>query len=232
MAHILIADDDTELCQLLDEYLTQEGFTVTSAHSGASAADLVLAGEHDLMILDVMLPGLNGFDVLRKVRSQSQVPILMLTAKGEEVDRIVGLELGADDYLAKPCSPRELVARIRTIIRRANLAPPASTNGQVLTIGDVELAPATRDVIRNGDRIQLTAAEFDVLALLLGHAGELVTREQLCERCLGRKPVPFDRSIDMHVSNIRRKLGPAPDGGDRIKTLRGTGYQYVAINGH
>lgn len=230
MTRLLIADDDIELCQLLKEYLSQEGFEIDLAHDGKTAADAILNDSFDLMVLDVMLPNLNGFEVLKEVRKESQVPILMLTARGDEVDRIVGLELGADDYIGKPCNPRELTARIRSILRRTeNIYTAKSKSLSPVELCDVSINPAAREVLQNGETVKLTATEFDILYLLMVNAGQLVNRDQLSENCLGRKLEPYDRSIDMHISNLRRKLGPDYKGEERIKTVRGVGYQYTAI---
>jgi two-component system response regulator CpxR len=172
-----------------------------------------------------MLPGLNGFDVLRKLRNSSRTPVLLLTARGEAVDRIVGLEIGADDYLPKPFNPRELVARIRAILRRTGGGDEAL--GEVLRVGDVELDPATRTVRHAGKPVDLTSVEFNLLQVLLREAGRVVTREKLVDAVLSRKFSPFDRSIDMHVSKVRRKLGDADTGSDHIKTVRGVGYIFA-----
>lgn len=231
MPKLLLADDDIELCQLLQEYLSQEGFDVALAHDGATAAKMILDHSFDLMVLDVMLPNMNGFDVLKTVRKESQVPILMLTARGDEIDRIVGLELGADDYIAKPCNPRELTARIRTILRRTeHVYSTRQKKLQSVHLGDVYINPASREVLLNNDVVKLTATEFDILYLLMNNAGTLVSRDDLSEGCLGRTLEAYDRSIDMHISNLRRKLGPDSKGDERIKTVRGVGYQYVALD--
>ncbi|NVJ65566.1 MAG: response regulator transcription factor [Gammaproteobacteria bacterium] len=231
MARLLLADDDIELCQLLNEYLSNEGFDISLAHDGSTAAKQILAQEFDLMVLDVMLPNLNGFEVLKEVRKESQVPILMLTARGDEIDRIVGLELGADDYIAKPCNPRELTARIRSILRRTeNIYKTKNQKLESIHIADVYINPSAREVLQDNKSVKLTATEFDILYLLMSHAGHLVDRDQLSEQCLGRKLEPYDRSIDMHISNLRRKLGSDEKGDDRIKTVRGVGYQYVSLD--
>jgi two-component system response regulator CpxR len=224
--HLLLIDDDQELCELASEFLRQEGFDVTTEQDANAGLAAALSGQHSLVVLDVMLPRLSGFEVLRQLRARSAVPVLMLTARGEDVDRIVGLEMGADDYLAKPFNPRELVARIRAILRRA-AAQAAGSGGAPLVLDDVELDPGARSVRREGHSIALTAIEFDMLAELLRHAGQVVGREALSREVLGRPFVPFDRSVDMHVSNLRRKLGPHSGGGERIKTVRGSGYLYV-----
>ncbi len=225
---ILVVDDDVELCELLSEYLGAEGFAVEAVHDGREG--LVRASEraHSLVVLDVMLPGLNGFDVLRRLRESSQVPVVMLTARGQDVDRIVGLEMGADDYLAKPFNPRELVARIRAIQRRLDReAEGPRERAEVLTVGDLSLFVASRTVRRGGEDVALTSAELTLLEVLLRAAGTVVSREDLSLRVLDRRFSPYDRSIDVHVSNLRKKLGPSPSGRERIKTVRGHGYLYA-----
>ena len=231
MNRILVIDDDAELCELLADYLGPEGFSVETANDGRSGAERALSGEHALVVLDVMLPEMNGFEVLRRIREHSRVPVLMLTARGDDVDRIVGLEMGADDYLPKPFNPRELVARIRAIQRRTEAS--AQREGQAvatvepLAVGDVELDPGTRSVRRSGEAVELTAVEFSLLEILLRRAGQVVEREELVRTVLGRRLSPYDRSIDVHVSSLRRKLGHEVAGMERIKTVRGVGYQYA-----
>lgn len=228
MDQILIIDDDVALCELVTEYLEPLGFEVTTAHRGDAGAERALKDHPSIVVLDVMLPGMNGFDVLRRIREQSRVPVLMLTARGDDVDRIIGLEIGADDYLAKPFNPRELAARIKAILRRTKPDEFAQlTPKPVLTVGDIELDNGTRVVRRNGELIDLTAVEFDLLANLLRAAGQVITREELSQSVLGRQPSVFDRSIDMHISNLRKKLGHKYGEVERIKTLRGVGYIYV-----
>jgi two-component system response regulator CpxR len=215
---ILIIDDDVELCSLVSEYLQPEGFQVESAHDGERGLERALSGDHLLIVLDVMLPKLNGFEVLRRIRRTSRIPVLLLTARGEDVDRIVGLEIGADDYLPKPFNPRELVARIRAILRRTRI-PEAAREApipDVLRVGDIELDPATRTVRHAGKPVDLTSVEFNLLQVLLREAGRVVTREDLAASVLSRKFSPFDRSIDMHVSKVRKKLGDS-DGGTRAE---------------
>src|ERR1700677_88636 len=224
---ILVIDDDAELCSLVGEYLEPEGFQIEAVHDGTRGLERALAGEHLLVVLDVMLPRMNGFDVLRRIRATSRIPVLLLTARGEDVDRIVGLEIGADDYLPKPFNPRELVARIRAILRRTKPVRAADVVPEVLTVGDVELDPATRNVLRAGHPVELTSVEFNLLEVLLREAGRVVTRERLVNAVLSRKFMPFDRSIDMHVSKVRRKLGDSEDDGDHIKTIRGVGYMFA-----
>lgn len=227
---ILVIDDDTELCELLAEYLGQEGFVVESVNEGAAGLERALSGDHSLVVLDVMLPEMNGFDVLRKIRERSKVPILMLTARGNDVDRIVGLEMGADDYLPKPFNPRELVARIRAVKRRARGSADAHDSPDLpecVRVGDVELSPDTRVVRRAGEVVELTSVEFSLLEALLRSAGKAVPREELARAALGRKLSSYDRSVDVHMSSLRRKLGHRVGGTDRIKNIRGVGYMYV-----
>src|SRR5437773_252364 len=222
---ILVIDDDVELCTLVGEYLAPEGFLVECAHDGKRGVEAAVTGEHLLVVLDVMLPGMNGFDVLRRIRGKSRVPVLLLTARGEDVDRIVGLEIGADDYLPKPFNPRELIARIRAILRRAHEADRKEPGR--LSIGDVEMDLGAHTVRRDGDSVELTAVEFSLLEHLLRAAGHVVSREQLAQSVLGRKFVAWDRSLDVHVSKLRKKLGERVDDRDRIKTVRGVGYIYT-----
>jgi two-component system response regulator CpxR len=209
------------------EYLEAEGFRVESVHDGERGLQRALAGEHVLVVLDVMSPGVNGFEVLRRVRNSSRIPVLLLTARGEDVDRIVGLEIGADDYLPKPFNPRELVARIHAILRRTRPVEPGAQPGEVLRVGDIELDPATRSVRQAGKPVELTSVEFNLLQVLLGEAGRVVTREHLTDAVLSRKFSPFDRSIDMHVSKVRKKLGDSEGGTEHIKTVRGVGYIFA-----
>ena len=219
---ILIADDDTELCGLLREYLGQEGFEVRLAHDGEQALSESRRPGLDAMVLDIMMPRMNGIDVLRNLRKESELPVIMLTARTDEVDRVVGFELGADDYLAKPANPRELLARIRAILRRAVSHSTVAT----IEVGDLVLNQAARELRCGGRPMDLTSTEFTILQLLLQRSGEVVEKKDLYLAALGREPVAYDRSIDMHVSNLRRKLGPAQNGSDRIETIRGIGYQY------
>ncbi|CAN5122613.1 response regulator transcription factor [soil metagenome] len=230
MDRVLIVDDDEELCELVAEYLTPEGFSIDIVNDGAQGVEKATTEDYALVVLDVMLPGLNGFEALRQIRAGTRTPVLMLTARGDDVDRIVGLELGADDYLPKPFNPRELVARIRAILRRTQSpvnVPPAGHAPETYTIGDVTLDVGARTVRRAGEFVELTGAEFDLLAELLRYAGRVVSREALAEAALGRPLAPLDRSVDMHVSSLRRKLGHEIDGIERIKTVRGAGYLYA-----
>jgi two-component system response regulator CpxR len=213
---------------LVGEYLASEGFETDSEHDGERGLARASHGAYALIVLDVMLPGINGFEVLRRLRARSRIPVLLLTARGEDVDRIVGLEIGADDYLPKPFNPRELVARIRAILRRTQegkLSPAPVP--EVLRVGDVELDPATRIVRHAGKPVEFTSVEFSLLEALLRDAGRVVTREKLATLVLSRKFSPFDRSIDMHVSKVRKKLGDSEDGTEYIKTVRGVGYIFA-----
>ena len=218
---LLIVDDDIELCELLTERLKREEYALEAVHDGVRGLERARSGEHALVILDLMLPGVGGLELLRKLRQQSEIPVLILTARGEEVERVLGLEIGADDYLPKPFSPRELIARIRAILRRTSRAV---VHGARLTAGDISLDPAAREAWMNRQSLELTSVEFSLLEALLHDAGRVVTRERLTETVLGRKLGAFDRVIDVHVSNLRKKLGDSP-GGERIKTVRGAGYQ-------
>ncbi len=224
MNRILLIDDDVALCELLTEYLVGEGFAVESAHSGTEGVARAVTDTWNVIVLDVMLPGMNGFDVLRRIQAQSDAPVLMLTARGEDTDTVLGLELGADDYVAKPCSPRVLVARLRNLLRRkADASSPAGQR----QVGDL-LYDTTQRRVSVADRdIELTGAEFNLLVLLLEHAGELVSKEVLAKQGLGRALQAYDRRIETHMAQIRKKLGPLPDGSPRIKTVRGAGYQYL-----
>lgn len=225
MERILVIDDDIELCELVAEYLEPDGYQVETVSDSLAGLDRALSGEHALLVLDVMMPRLNGLDLLRQLRTASNLPVLMLTARGRDVDRIIGLELGADDYLPKPFNPDELGARIRAILRRTRQA--AATKSERLVIDDVELDTRTRTVRRGGELLELTTVEFDLLSLFLRAPGAVLTREELSQQVLGREFNPLDRSIDTHVSNLRRKLGPSRQGLERIKSVRGAGYLYA-----
>jgi two-component system, OmpR family, response regulator CpxR len=230
MRRILIIDDDAELGELLAEYLAGDRLLLDFAYDGTSGLTRALSGNYALVILDVMLPGMNGFEVLRQLRGHSQTPVLMLTARGDDVDRIVGLEIGADDYLPKPFNPRELVARVNAILRRSQSAHEPSSPLETISAGDVELDPRARVVRRGSELIDLTTAEFDLLRVLLQSAGQVVPREQLFQDVLGREFSVFDRSIDNHISSLRRKLGPRINGVERIKSVRNIGYQYAILS--
>ncbi|NVN90794.1 MAG: response regulator transcription factor [Desulfuromonadales bacterium] len=230
MNTILIIDDDKDLCDLLHDYLTPEGFDVESVHNGLEGVERVLAEPFSLVVLDVMLPVINGFEVLRRIRAVSRIPVLMLTARGDDVDRIVGLEIGADDYLPKPFNPRELVARIRAILRRAEseLKPQPHMDSGRLIVGDIELTTGTRTILRSGQKVELTSVEFAILEILLRLAGQVVSRDDLVRQATGRNLSAYDRSIDVHVSSLRRKLGKLLNDSERIITVRNVGYLYSA----
>jgi two-component system response regulator CpxR len=222
---LLLVDDDREFCALLRDYLGGEFFDVSCVHDGVAALDALHAGSFDIVVLDVMMPRKNGLDVLRELRQFTATPVLMLTARGEELDRIVGLEVGADDYLPKPCNPRELVARLRAILRRTQTSrPPDSAPLRVL---DLELRPTELRVLCDGRDLGLTGAEYATLEVLLRHAGQVVTKADLMQAAFGRRLGPFDRSLDMHISRLRRKLYVHGRGVERIRTVRGVGYLFV-----
>jgi DNA-binding response OmpR family regulator len=223
-ARVLIVDDDRELCQMLGEYLLAEHFDVKALHDGGEALVELERNRFEILILDVMLPSVNGFDLLRKLGASYDTPILMLTARGDDVDRIVGLELGADDYLSKPFNPRELVARIRAILRRANSRPSRNGAPDELTVGPIVLNTGTHQVHVLGKLVTLTGAELRVLELLMRSAGQVISRESMTEQALGRKLVAYDRSIDTHISNLRRKLELEAGRNPEIKNVRGAGY--------
>jgi two-component system response regulator CpxR len=228
---LLIVDDDHALVNLLKRFLEGEGFQVDAAYDHASGLSAALAGGHELIVLDVMLPGGSGFELLKELRHQSQVPVLLLTARGEAVDRIVGLEIGADDYLGKPFDPRELVARIRAIFRRTREPAPTGARSEpeeVLTVGEISMSLSSRAVTCAGKPVDFTSVEFNVLELLLRHAGTVVTREQIAEVALGRPLNFLDRSVDVHVSHVRRKLGACLGTDELIKPIRGIGYFLAA----
>ena len=228
-ARILVIDDDAELCKLVSRFLGADGYAVQTTHGSAQGIELVLSREYDLVVLDVMLPGMDGFEVLRRIRAKSNTPVLMLTARGDDLDRIMGLEIGADDYLAKPFNPRELAARARAILRRAKIASAerAQSSASPIRIGDLELNSGARTVRRGTELLNVTTVEFDLLHKLLQSAGSVVGREELTRDVLGLEFSPFDRSIDTHVWSLRRKVGAAPDGTERIKGIRGIGYLYA-----
>ena len=223
MTQLLLIDDDKELSTMLGEYLSAEGFDIEYAYNGREGVDMALAKQYDALVLDVMMPELDGFEVLRRIRTESAVPVIMLTAKGDDVDRIVGLEIGADDYLPKPFNPRELLARLRAILRRAKSVQPPLQD-QTLTLGPLEISPASRSALVSGALIDLTSTEFNLLHVLIKQAGKIVTKESLSEQGLGRSLEKFDRSIDMHMSNLRKKMAQK-NIGEMIITVRGQGYQ-------
>jgi two-component system response regulator CpxR len=223
-ARVLVVDDDRELCQMLSEYLAAEHFDVHCVHDGADALAELEHQRFEILILDVMLPSVGGFDVLRSLGANYDTPILMLTARGDDIDRIVGLELGADDYLAKPFNPRELVARIRAILRRSQARAVRGAPPDELTVGPIVLNTGTHQVHVSGRQVALTGAELRVLELLMRSAGQVMSRESMTEQALGRKLVAYDRSIDTHISNLRRKLNLPAGQNPEIKNVRGAGY--------
>jgi two-component system response regulator CpxR len=225
MERLLLIDDDAELSKLVARFLAGEGFETAWASCGEAGIEAALAQPYSLILLDVMMPDTGGFEVLRRIRQRSRVPVLMLTARGDTHDRVRGLELGADDYLPKPFDPAELAARVRAILRRS---VPQGLLAPAVAFGDIELDPGAREVRRGGALVDLTTVEFDLLAALLRSPGATVSREDLVRGVLRREFSPFDRSIDTHVCNLRRKLGPLADGGERIKGVRGAGYLYAA----
>lgn len=228
---ILIIDDDEELCELVSEYLTVEGFEVKAVHDGETGLKQASQGDYDMAILDVMLPKMNGFDVLRELRKISKIPVLMLTARGEDMERIVGLEIGADDYLPKPFNPRELVARLRAILRRVEMSDETNkTEADKLQVDDVEVQLSARSAKKSGEDLGLTSVEFDLLAALMKRSGEVVKKEDLSQDVLDRELSPFDRSLDMHISNLRKKLGTHENGDEIIKTIRSVGYIYTVVS--
>jgi two-component system response regulator CpxR len=227
MNRILLVDDDVGLSELLTQLLEMEGFAVNQAYDGQEGLTKALQTDFDLILLDVMLPQLGGFEVLKGIRKRKQTPVLMLTARGDEIDRVIGLEIGADDYLPKPFNDRELIARIRAILRRAaNVEQEQSTNDAV-QVGDLRLDPKRQEVYCNEQLIILTSTEFSLLLNLVANSGELVTKDSLSESVLGKKLMPFDRSLDMHLSNLRKKLPERKDSRARVKTLRGKGYIWI-----
>ncbi len=225
MNKILLIDDDIELTALLTEILTLEGFSVIEANNGEQGLSLI-DSSIDLILLDVMMPKLNGMDTLKQLRQHWQTPVLMLTAKGEDIDRVLGLELGADDYLPKPFNDRELLARIRAILRRTQ-TPTPHKSAEDIQYMDITLYPGKQEAYCSTQLIDLTSTEFALLRYLMEHAGNTVTKEVLSVDVLGKRLAAFDRAIDMHVSNLRKKLPERQDGKPRIKTLRGRGYLFV-----
>jgi DNA-binding response OmpR family regulator len=225
---ILLIDDDAELCALLGDFLQLQGFRTEAVHDGAQAVEHCRAQSYDAIVLDIMLPGLQGLEVLRRLREFSRTPVLMLTARGEDTDRIVGLEMGADDYLPKPCNPRELAARLRAILRRVD--SPGHAPQAEIQVGSTRLDSSKRSATHAGENLELTSTEFNVLQVLLARAGSVVDKETLCREALGRPLSAYDRSVDVHVSKIRKKL--AARGGDNlIASVRGAGYQFLLADG-
>jgi len=223
-AEILIIDDDRELGDMLREFLAPEHFKVSACTSGEQGLETLRAGHYDLLILDIMLPGMSGMDVLREIRKDSDTPVIMLTARGDDIDRILGLEFGADDYLSKPFNPRELLARIKAILRRAQ---SSGAQGHRLSAGVVDLDTRARHMLINGEPVRLTGTEFEILRSLMAAPGEVVSRDQLCREALGRRLLPYDRSIDTHISNVRRKLEQMGVTSPTIQNQRGIGYRLL-----
>ena len=228
MKNLLLVDDDRELVSLLAEFLSLENFNIATEHDGESGLQQALTGNYDLILLDVMMPRMNGFEMLKLLRQKSETPVLMLTAKGDEIDKVLGLEMGADDYLAKPFSERELLARIRAILRRTQHKNSESKN-KIWHL-DIELFPAQQQAVCQDFTIELTGTELLLLEKFLHHPGELFSKAELSEQVLGKKLQPFDRSIDMHLSNLRRKLPARLDGQTRVKNFRGRGYMWLEGN--
>lgn len=223
MSRVLLVDDDVSLTELFTDYLTAEGLDVHSVSDGEAGLQEILTGQYDVIVLDSMMPKMNGLDVLKSVRAQSTIPVIMLTAKGDEIDRIIGLEMGADDYVPKPCVPRELVARINAILRRTQASGEQNGSPNAISVSNVTLFPAKRQATIGETPLELTSTEFNLLEVLMRHAGQVVSKETLSIEALDRKLAKFDRSIDVHISSIRHKLGDA----SLIQTVRGLGYLFV-----
>ncbi|MCH8622067.1 response regulator [Undibacterium sp. TS12] len=224
MTKVLLADDDVELVGMLKEYLEREGFAISTVHDGEQAVQAVSTGQYAIAVLDVMMPKMNGIDALRQIRGGSRIPVLMLTARGDDVDRIIGLELGADDYVPKPCTPRELLARLRAILRRTQVGVTADHERQCLVVGALQLWPGQRRAEWNKQMLDLTSTEFTLLELLAKNAGQTVSKSDLSEQGLGRPLARFDRNIDVHLSSIRQKISAFADGRTVIQTVYRQGY--------
>ncbi|MDK2779111.1 MAG: response regulator transcription factor [Pseudomonadota bacterium] len=222
--NLLLIDDDQELCALLARYLERELFRVTAVHTAQAGLDEALSGKYQAVVLDIMLPGGDGLEILRTIRQRSDLPVVMLTAKGEEMDRIRGLEIGADDYLPKPCNPRELSARLRSVLRRGRSGDITEAS---ICLDELQINLDQHEVLRDGDPMDLTVTEFNILTVLARDAGKVVEKNRLAEQSLQRSLTLFDRSLDMHLSNLRKKLGPNRQGDPRIRTVRGVGYMYT-----
>lgn len=227
MTRLLLVDDDVELAMLLREYLEQDGFEVGLAHDGETGAAEAVSGRYALVILDVMMPGLSGVEVLARLRARSDLPVIMLTAKGDDMDRIQGLEMGADDYVPKPCTPRELAARVRSVLRRFQSHSSTDMDSGPVRVGELALWPQRREARWRDSALDLTSTEFNLLLVLARNAGRPVHKAELSLQGLGRPLARFDRSIDVHMSSIRHKLGSRPDGQSWIHTVRGMGYQLI-----
>jgi DNA-binding response OmpR family regulator len=227
MTQVLLIDDDVELLDMLRDYLVQEGFGVKVVHDGESGVTEALSGTYAIVVLDVMMPRLNGLETLKRIRAKSQMPVLMLTARGDDTDRIVGLELGADDYVPKPCTPRELTARLRAILRRTRPAENDTDQAAVLAVNALTMWPEQRRAEWDGKLLELTSTEFNLLEVLVRNAGKPVSKNELSERGLGRALTRFDRNIDVHLSSLRHKLGTLSDGRSCIQTVYRLGYQFI-----
>lgn len=226
---LLFVDDDVDLVSMLKEYAEQENFEVSVAHDGEAGVSMALSKHFDLVVLDVMMPKLNGIEALRRIRAENSVPVILLTARGEEIDRIIGLELEADDYVTKPCVPRELIARIRAILRRTKNHLPVTIESSELTQGDLTLYLEQRRAVWKENDLDLTGAEFSLLEALARQAGKVVSKTQLSQDALSRPLSRFDRSVDVHICSIRQKLGKTPDGRSWIQTVRGSGYMLIRL---
>jgi DNA-binding response OmpR family regulator len=226
MKKVLLIDDDDELTTLLQDYLTEEGYAVITDTDGRAAIAAAAGNKVDIIVLDIMMPGMNGVEVLRRIRKLSQVPVLMLTARGDDVDRISGLDLGADDYVPKPCSPGELAARLRAILRRVGQPATGALTGPIRA-GELVIHPGTRSAEWRGETLELTGIEFSLLEVLARSAGQLVSKQDISKRAFGKTLTPFDRRIDVHISCVRQKLGVRGDGQSWIQAVRGQGYQLL-----
>lgn len=225
---VLLVDDDAELTALLSQYLAGEGFAAEVAYDGASGVQAALSGRFAIVVLDVMMPGMTGIEALRRIRAASHVPVVMLTARGDNIDRIVGLDMGADDYVPKPCTPGELVARLRAILRRTQAVPGSSTaTPAAIRAGQLELWPGSRRAAWQGQALELTGTEFSLLEVLARASGHLISKDEISRQAFGRPLAPFDRRIDVHISSIRQKLGQRGDGQPWIQSVRGMGYQLL-----
>ena len=228
MQQILVVDNDTAVCELVTDYLESDGYKIEAVSDGATGVKRALSGEHALAVLDYTLPAMNGFEVLRHIRAHSRLPIIMLTAQDDEINRIVGLQIGADDSLTKPFNPLELVARIKAVLRRTQSDPERKPDREILVVGDIQIDNRTRTVRRAGEVVKLTRVEYSLLEKLLSTPGRILERAGIVKEVLHRNISPLDRSIDTHVSNLRRKLGHHVSGVERIKTVRGVGYIYAS----
>lgn len=230
MTSVLLVDDDVDLTEMLSRYLVHEGFEIEAVHDGETAVSRALSGQHAIVVLDVMMPRLSGMETLRRIRATSRIPVLMLTARGDNLDRVVGLDMGADDYLSKPCQPSELVARLRAILRRTSINLPSELQREapkMIQVGALQLLPGSRSAFWQGSPLQLTGTEFNLLEALARDAGQLLSKNEISKRAFGRPLEQFDRRIDVHISSIRQKLGTRPDGNSWIESVRGLGYQLL-----